>query len=908
MKVEQQLFKKSKSHHFSMKRKKKDERIFLSRWESASVNVLQILVEKYLTLSLFRNAQFLAERLFALENSQKNLFLLATCFMRSKQYHPAYILLTREMAMHDYSCSEYKNNNKTDCYSLNDHEVSHTSENIKNNQKEKILNVQIRYLFALCCFELGKFDEAESILLKNTNVSFSLKKKYTEDALKDCQVPNGAAGLYLLGMICMQNNRREHASIFFRLSLKLDPFMWDAFEQLCILGVEISPETFFGNPLSENYLEIHPSSNLLKVNPNFSKNLSYELTTNNSIKNINQNVGKRLLASPVVVPLRVSQESLLSGMHPFIFVDRFRISDKMKLSSTKNSHSFSSKVNSCSDLTDNTSLGKFIPTGFSMPCNVKSTWLFSEGLSSDNLNVVEIDIKDFSNFNELESCSFPETFLRKHFNKNQTANIHTLSPPVLSSNRHGNFDVSQSRSISSASPRNNYATNYLSPKEHNSTSFSSPKTNSLRKIQNKYKNHTHSVDSENHNLLHGFNSNIKHNVHDIICSKSSSHESPNDINRTFSKIHSKQLSNLPKQIPNNPSTNLEGGDNNEQINLNIVIGSMCVLDLLYSLGKGVSLLSQYKCSEALDAFDSLPHFHQQTGWVEYQKGKAFFEMGDYRRSKVEFEAMRQLSPHRIDGLEIFSTTLWHLKEEVDLCYLAQRVLELNKLSPRAWICIGNCFSLQQEHNMAIKFFQRASTIDPSFTYAYTLAGHEYVSNEDFEKAITCYRHAIRTDVKHYNAWYGLGTIYYRQEKFNLAEYHFRRAISINPRSSVLYCYLGMVLHAAHKYDDALSMLQRGGDLEPLNPQVKFQRALVFQTMEYYQSALEELYIVRDFAPLESKVHFLMGKIFQELGKRNEALKSYMTAFDLDQKNSAQIKSAIDELSTSDTEEIVHVLA
>ena len=29
--------------------------------------------------------------------------------------------------------------------------------------------------------------------------------------------------------------------------------------------------------------------------------------------------------------------------------------------------------------------------------------------------------------------------------------------------------------------------------------------------------------------------------------------------------------------------------------------------------------------------------------------------------------------------------------------------------------------------------QRAIQIDPSFTYAYTLSGHEYVSNEDFEK-------------------------------------------------------------------------------------------------------------------------------------------------------------------------------
>ncbi len=59
----------------------------------------------------------------------------------------------------------------------------------------------------------------------------------------------------------------------------------------------------------------------------------------------------------------------------------------------------------------------------------------------------------------------------------------------------------------------------------------------------------------------------------------------------------------------------------------------------------------------------------------------------------------------------------------------------------------------QEHENALKFFQRALQLDPSFTYAYTLAGHEYFANEDFDKGLQCYRHAMRLDPRHYNAWY-----------------------------------------------------------------------------------------------------------------------------------------------------------
>ena len=71
--------------------------------------------------------------------------------------------------------------------------------------------------------------------------------------------------------------------------------------------------------------------------------------------------------------------------------------------------------------------------------------------------------------------------------------------------------------------------------------------------------------------------------------------------------------------------------------------------------------------------------------------------------------------------------------------------------------------------MALRFFQRALEIDPSFAYASTLSGHELVANEDFDKAIKCFRDAVRMNVRHYNAWYGLGSIYYRQEKVRRAK-------------------------------------------------------------------------------------------------------------------------------------------
>lgn len=72
-----------------------------------------------------------------------------------------------------------------------------------------------------------------------------------------------------------------------------------------------------------------------------------------------------------------------------------------------------------------------------------------------------------------------------------------------------------------------------------------------------------------------------------------------------------------------------------------------------------------------------------------------------------FEEVRRIEPYHIDGLDFYSSVLWHLHKEVELSLLAQELSAMDKMSAQAWFATGNCFSLQKEHDVAIKFFQRA---------------------------------------------------------------------------------------------------------------------------------------------------------------------------------------------------------
>ena len=55
---------------------------------------------------------------------------------------------------------------------------------------------------------------------------------------------------------------------------------------------------------------------------------------------------------------------------------------------------------------------------------------------------------------------------------------------------------------------------------------------------------------------------------------------------------------------------------------------------------------------------------------------------------------------------------------------------------------GNYYSLSGQHEKAAIYFQRALKLNPQYTSAWTLMGHEYMEMKNTSAAIQCYRRAI----------------------------------------------------------------------------------------------------------------------------------------------------------------------
>lgn len=308
-----------------------------------------------------------------------------------------------------------------------------------------------------------------------------------------------------------------------------------------------------------------------------------------------------------------------------------------------------------------------------------------------------------------------------------------------------------------------------------------------------------------------------------------------------------------------------------------------LLELFSKLASGSFALSRFKCPDAVQIFNSLSQGQRETPWVLSQLGRAYYEQAMYSEAEKYFFRVKAMAPSRLDDMEIYSTVLWHLKNDVELAYLAHELMEVDRLSPQAWCAIGNSFSHQRDHDQALKCFKRATQVDPQFAYAFTLQGHEYVANEEYDKALDAYRHGISADSRHYNAWYGLGTVYEKMGKFEFAEQHFRNAASINPTNAVLICCIGLVMEKMDNPKAALVQYGRACSLAPHSVLARFRKARALMKLQELKLALAELKILKDMAPDEANVHYLLGKLYKSLHDRANAIKHFTSALNLDPK-------------------------
>ncbi|KAH8260608.1 hypothetical protein KR038_008478, partial [Drosophila bunnanda] len=853
-----------------------------------------------------KDAVFLAERLYSEVESDETVFLLATSYYRSNKVHQAYWLLK---------------------------EQGRTSP-------------QCRFLQAKCAFELKKYSEAESALISS---GFGDVKNC--DELQRDFGDLACFAYQLMAQICVLTERNKLAVSALRRALKLNPFMWQAFADLCLLGQDTDAAAIFQiqstdvfntcqgssanansmvmfgaeqqNPQQQvhqslitnlsnisNYILTTPGDQqqqnqnqnqqpvqLLNQNQNQNHNSNSNMVTpinNNNNNNNNLNSSISMLRGGSVV----QNSSMLAMLEdtPMGYTQD-PVAQHQQLYDMTGGTPFRRQFKYLSAITPPTPSFGVMP--LTSPCPAGDGSLI--GLHTPVMNIsfspmpqmlAEVNQEPKMMGKKLKThvgglINRKEGSLNKPAVFTQAGNITPRTPNNNNVGNNGNLNVPPNPNAAVRRSSRLFSNSAYSVKENNKSPNIANKFVQPRSPPRKTKSRMTKICLNNELIeekSHHLSEKRKEKVETITSSgalnnsggRSAAEEAKvllnNSLNNAQTMAH--QLLGLKKQSADG------------------------LMVLLQNLAEAYKLLSNFQCKAAVKQLETtIPKHHLKSSWVQSLIGIARYEMRDYEAAVEIFERIHKAEPRRLEYMEIYSSSLWHLQREVELSALAQDLINQDKTSPVTWCVSGNCFSLQKEHETAIKFFKRAVQVDPDFVYSYTLLGHELVLTEEFDKAMDYFRAAVVRDPRHYNAWFGIGTIYSKQEKYEQAEKHYVKALKINPQNSVILVHIGAMQFYMKKKDLSLQTLNTAATLDPKNPLTRFHRGSIYFSLGKYQEALRELEELKEVVPKESVVFYLIGKIHKTLGNMDLALMHFSWATELDPKGANnQIKDAFDSMA------------
>ncbi|KAE9964809.1 hypothetical protein EG328_002811 [Venturia inaequalis] len=789
---------------------------------------LHQLIFYHLDNDFLQNALFFAGRLHGLEpRSPDTAHLLALCHLKLGHFKAAY----------DYSRDSRLRGNHLGC----------------------------AFVFAQSCLALERYQDG-AVALEKCRGLWAVRNHWNQHSeVSRRHQPDAAAVLCLLGKLCKANGETKRAADYYAESLKLNPFMWDAFQDLCDSGVPLRP------------------SNVFKTTDEMRVRLSTSMNT----------------ATPAEGPLQTNPNGLNVPNTPGIY-DPFNNSrSALDPGLNHGGPNFMSRLNG--NIPSFPAQGQSLTTDWDTPVTNGTLYeedvMMSDGQTPHDGGApaaplrAKGPIKTF--ISDITDAPRMKT-ITSRYRKTATESSNEAEPT-----RGSSIPVNHKRTVSGHAPPGTSSSSIDSQStgvRRSARIKDNPvKASSSSRVPAMFNRNTESREKKELPKARAPGIKGRSTAGRAVSGNSRppppGEREPKDSRPASSTSSIREVAASRKQIA--PLVDVQEPSNQEQEAL------QWLLSLCARLGEGYYELSRYRCLQALQILESITISQKETPWVLAQIGKAHYERSCYAKAAEVFARMRKTAPSRTENMEVYSTVLWHLKQDLDLAYLSHELMEIDRLSPEAWCAIGNSFSLQREHDQAIKCFKRATQLDPKFAYAFTLQGHEHIANEEYDKAVHAYRCAISADNRHYNGWYGLGQVYEKLGQWDIAEKHYRSASQINQTNPVLCVCIGLILEKLKKSREALAQYSKAVDLDNKSAKARFMKARVLMKLRRPREAYTELEILKNIAPDESMVHFMLGRLSKMLKDKTGAIKHLTIAMNLDPKAAPHIKDALESLDASD---------
>ena len=202
---------------------------------------------------------------------------------------------------------------------------------------------------------------------------------------------------------------------------------------------------------------------------------------------------------------------------------------------------------------------------------------------------------------------------------------------------------------------------------------------------------------------------------------------------------------------------------------------------------------------------------------------------------------------------------------------------------RANFALGGYYFGQQNFPEAIKYYKKASEIEPKFSTAFNLLGYAYRQNVDYANSESAFKKYIELIPNDPNPYDSLAELYLKEGKWDDSIAQYRKALSINQNFINAHQGIGMALLYKGNADEAATEIQKINDVARSDAERRtalFALTVVDVDSGKWDKALADVDKQYDLGEKTGDVPGmtgdlqLKGNILLEMGKYDEAKAQY----------------------------------
>jgi tetratricopeptide (TPR) repeat protein len=193
--------------------------------------------------------------------------------------------------------------------------------------------------------------------------------------------------------------------------------------------------------------------------------------------------------------------------------------------------------------------------------------------------------------------------------------------------------------------------------------------------------------------------------------------------------------------------------------------------------------------------------------------------------------------------------------------------------------LGQLYLAVHQTDLALRYFNRALSEDPSSLQALNDLGRAYLDQQSYDLAIDAFGKCLGRDPNNYACEDNLGASYLESKRYALAANILTIAHRLQPERGEALVNIGYLSDVNGDWKRAVAYYVQSMTVYPYAPEAYINLGLDYNSHGFYELAQSALLKGLAVAPEDGRLHFILGDVYARQGNQTMATQQFKLAAD-----------------------------